>query len=73
MGRIALQDPETQEQVIVNTSRPEIRHAYAQRVRQAQESIGHLFRRNNVERIGVTTDSDYLPALRAYFRARKKY
>ena len=72
VGRVALQDPETQEQIIVNTSRPEVRLAYAQRVYQMQENIGHLFRRNNVERIAVTTDTDYLPALRAYFRARKK-
>jgi hypothetical protein len=28
--------------------------------------------RNNIERIAVRTDGDYLPALRAYFRARKR-
>ena len=71
VGRVALEDPETRRQVIVNTSNSDVRNAFAQRVIQRQDDLLATFRRNNVERISVRTDVDYLPALKAYFRARK--
>ena len=72
VGRVCLEDPETRQQVIVNTSNPDVRQAYAERVIQMQDDLTMTFRRNNVERIGIRTDSDYLPALKSYFRSRKR-
>lgn len=71
-GRVSLQDPETGEQYIVNTSHPAVRRQYAQRVSERQDTLNRMLRKNGVERLDVRTDEDYVPALKAYFRSRKR-
>lgn len=71
-GRVCLEDPETGEQYIVNTSHPAVRQQYAQRVSERQETLGRMLRKNAVERLDVRTHDDYVPALKAYFRSRKR-
>lgn len=71
-GRVCLEDPETGEQFLVNTSSPAVREEYERRVTQRQNALVHLLRRSGVERIVVRTDEDYVPALKAYFRSRKR-
>jgi uncharacterized protein (DUF58 family) len=72
VGRVVLQDPETGEEVLVNTSDANVRQQYEERMRAHQESISHLLRSSGVERIEIRTDEDYVPALKAYFRSRKR-
>ena len=72
VGRVTLQDPETGEQIVVNTSRADVREAFEERVAERQEALDHLLRRSGVERLAVRTDEDYVPALKAYFRTRKR-
>jgi uncharacterized protein (DUF58 family) len=71
-GRVCLEDPETGRQLVVNTSDPGVREAYAQRVQELRDSIAAALKRNQAEHIPVVTDEDYLPALKAYFRSRKR-
>ncbi len=71
-GRVCLEDPETGEQFLVNTSHPAVREQYARRVAERQDALTHLLRRSGVERIMVRTDDDYVPALKSYFRSRKR-
>jgi uncharacterized protein (DUF58 family) len=71
-GRVCLEDPETGEQFVVNTSHPAVRAQYERRVTERQNALTHLLRRCGVERITVRTDEDYVPALKAYFRSRKR-
>jgi len=71
-GRVCLEDPETGEQILINTSHPGVREHYAERMAERQEELVHLLRRSGVERITVQTDEDYVPALKAYFRSRKR-
>lgn len=71
-GRVCLEDPESGEQYIVNTSNPEVRRKYAERLSDRQESLNKMLRKNAVERLDVRTDDDYVPALKAYFRSRKR-
>jgi len=71
-GRVCLEDPESGEQFLVNTSHPAVRRMYAQRISERQDALTRLLRKNGVERIDVRTDEDYVPALKAYFRARKR-
>lgn len=71
-GRVCLEDPETGEQVIVNTSSAFVRQAYANRMREMQDSLVSTLNRNSIERVSIQTDADYLPALRSYFRSRKR-
>lgn len=71
-GRVCLEDPETGEQILVNTSHPDVRNQFAARVAERQAALQHLLRRSGVEGITVRTDEDYVPALKAYFRSRKR-
>jgi hypothetical protein len=71
-GRVCLEDPETGEQILVNTSHPAVREQFAARVAERQMALEHLLRRCGVERIAIRTDQDYVPALKAYFRTRKR-
>ena len=71
-GRVRLEDPESGEQYIVNTSNPEVRRRYAERLSERQESLNKMLRKNAVERLDVRTNDDYVPALKAYFRSRKR-
>lgn len=71
-GRVCLEDPETGEQYLVNTSSPAVREQYERRVTEQQAALVGLLRRSGVERIAVRTNEDYVPALKAYFRSRKR-
>ncbi len=72
VGRVCLEDPETMEQITVDTSQPQVRAAYANRVQEMHDDLRLTLRRNKAECVTIRTDTDYLPALRAYFRSRKK-
>lgn len=70
-GRVCLEDPETHRQVIVNTSNPEVRARYADRMRELRDLTNATFERNSASYIPVRTDADYLPALKSWFRSRR--
>jgi uncharacterized protein (DUF58 family) len=71
-GRIRLADPETGEEIVVNTQSSRVREQYA-RLRAAwQADIDQAFRSLAIDSIPVRTDADYQPALHAFFRKREK-
>jgi uncharacterized protein (DUF58 family) len=71
-GRIRLADPETGEEIVVNTHSTRVREQYA-RLRAAwQAELEQAFRSLAVDTIPVRTDTDYQPALHAFFRKREK-
>lgn len=71
-GRLCLEDPETGEQFFVDTSHPAVRRQYASRMSDRQEHLVRVLRKNGVERIDIRLDEDYAPAMKAYFRARRR-
>ncbi len=71
-GNICLEDPETHEQIVVNTSDRGVRDAYSQRMQELRDSLAASLKRNRADYIPVLTDADYLPALKIYFRSRKR-
>jgi uncharacterized protein (DUF58 family) len=71
-GRVALEDPETGEQYVLNTSSPSVRRLYAERLRTLRDGLAQRLKKNGIERIDVRTDQDYAPALTAYFRSRRR-
>ncbi|TDU67268.1 uncharacterized protein DUF58 [Prosthecobacter fusiformis] len=71
-GRICLEDPESGEQFIVNTSHPAVRQQYARAISERQDALTRMLRKNGVERIDVRLDEDYAPAMKAYFRSRRR-
>lgn len=71
-GRVCLQDPETGEQIVVNTSNPAVRRLFEERVQAHRDGIEAVFRRAGVEGLQAVTDQNYVPALQSYFRARRR-
>jgi uncharacterized protein (DUF58 family) len=71
VGLVELEDPETGEIVVFDTSGPESR-AFAREARRAVEARESLFRRLDMDAVRVSTDKPYLPALTSFFEARAR-
>jgi uncharacterized protein (DUF58 family) len=72
VGRVRMQDPETGEQVVVDTSRESVRQLYAAQRSAHVQAVADVFKRSGVDLIEASTTSDYVPALKAYFKARRR-
>ena len=70
-GRLLLEDPETGEQVVVNTSRKPVRDAYAKRRLEWQEALDGSLRALAIDKILVRSGENYLPVIHAFFKNRK--
>jgi uncharacterized protein (DUF58 family) len=71
-GLLVLADPETGEEVVLDTSRAAVRRVYAARAGIETRTIQSLFRRLAVDEIEVRTDRSYVRPLLGFFRAREK-
>jgi uncharacterized protein (DUF58 family) len=71
VGFLELQDPETGEVVVFDTSGREARQ-FAHDARRAVEARTTLFRRLNMDTVSVRTDRPYLRALTTFFESRAR-
>jgi uncharacterized protein (DUF58 family) len=71
VGLLELEDPETGEVIVFDTSGPEGR-AFARDAKAALEARENLFRRLDMDALRVSTDKPYLPALTSFFEARAR-
>lgn len=71
VGLVELEDPETGERVLFDTSGREARR-FAAQARRRRQDLHALFRRLDLDPIAVRTDTSYLPALTAFFEARAR-
>jgi len=69
-GSVRLEDPETGEQVEINTSNPRFRQAYRQQAEVWQEQLDAHFLKLAIDKIDLVTDEEYLPALHSFFKRR---
>ncbi|MEM9283633.1 MAG: DUF58 domain-containing protein, partial [Verrucomicrobiota bacterium] len=72
VGYVRLEDPETGQQIEVNTSNPKIRAAYEAEAQKWEVKIEQEFKRLSIDRIHLRTDEEYLPALHAFFKRRER-
>jgi uncharacterized protein (DUF58 family) len=70
VGPVRLEDPETGEQVEINTSSRRIREAYRQQARDWQQQLDGRFRKLGIDKIDLLTDEEYLPSLHTFFQRR---
>lgn len=70
VGLVKLQDSETGEELLIDTSSKRVRQAHHEWWLQHQISITDLFHRSNVDCIHVRTDEDYVKELSALFQRR---
>ena len=71
VGLIALDDAETGEVAIIDTSNRRLRRAYEERTRKAVEDRDRLLSRMNIDAIRVWTGESFVEPLTRFFRERK--
>jgi len=67
---VELEDPETGEQVVVNTSDPDFRTEYRRITEGERRAQERIFRRSKVDLIDVRTGEGYLRPLMRFFKER---
>jgi uncharacterized protein (DUF58 family) len=72
VGLVQLEDAETGEQYLVDTSSAAVRHAYAERAKIRRETLRRLARSSQVDLIEVATDGLHLEALLRFFKLRER-
>jgi uncharacterized protein (DUF58 family) len=70
VGVILLEDPETGEQIEVDTSRRAITGNYARLAGERSKELASIFGSRGVDTVQLRTDADYLPVLRSFFDRR---
>ena len=74
VGLVELEDPETGELMLVDTSSEAVRGSFAAQARSEREELLKFFRKNAIDVMEVATDRPYIDGVRALFkrRARKR-
>jgi uncharacterized protein (DUF58 family) len=70
VGVILLEDPETGEQIEVNTSRSAITRNYSELSALRTKELNSMFGSRGIDMVSLRTDKDYLPVLRNFFDRR---
>ncbi|MFH2028634.1 MAG: DUF58 domain-containing protein [Nanoarchaeota archaeon] len=72
VGLIELEDEETGEQVLVDTSDPEFRDNYVKLVDERNTLLNHMLRRLKMDIIQLKSDEPYEIPLRRFFKLRQR-
>ncbi len=72
VGVLALEDPETNEILWIDTSNPAWRSAFQQRTAQLAAAKDRNFKRAGIDRIAIGTDEEYTTPLAQFFRERAR-
>ena len=72
VGFVEFEDAETGEQLILNTSDPEVREAFKTQVRREDEELRSFLNSISVDSIEVDSDRSYLELLIRFFRTRSR-
>lgn len=70
VGLIELEDAETGERVLLDTSSAKVRREYASAARRRLEALRDFFRVTGIDQVEVLTGQDYVRDLRTLFRRR---
>ena len=72
IGYVELEDAETGEQILLDTSDRELRNLFTQKTSEAMLKREKLFKSMNVDSIAIRTDVSYFEPLIRFFRMRAK-
>ena len=74
VGLVELEDPETGELALVDTSSAKVRRAFAERAAADEEELRKFFLKTGIDTMPIATDRPYIDAVRGLFkrRARKR-
>jgi uncharacterized protein (DUF58 family) len=72
LGLVELEDPETGECLIVNSSNPDFREAFVDRVGRERAQLDRSLRRSKVDVIDIETGRPYVKPLMRFFQERMR-
>ena len=72
VGWITLEDAETGEQLVLNTSDGEVRRQYAMMAQERKSLLRKSIRAAGVDLLELSTDSSYIPPLISFFQTRMR-
>jgi len=72
LGYLELEDPETRDRVVVNTSDPQFRMAFATRVANERNQLDRALRKSKVDVIDIETGEPYVQPLMRFFQDRAR-
>lgn len=71
IGLARFVDPETGQQVEIDTSSPIVRHDFERRITEERDERRHVLRRLAIDEVPVRTDGNYIEPLLKFFRSRE--
>lgn len=72
VGYIELEDEETGEQILVDTSDEEIRNRFKSIMKKEENKIHNTFKKNKIDSIEFTTTESYITPLKKFFSVRSR-
>jgi uncharacterized protein (DUF58 family) len=72
IGLIELEDPETEEQILVDTSNKEFQENYKKIIHEHNNKLKKVFRKYKIDTIEITTEQNYEKPLKKFFKLRKQ-
>ena len=74
VGLVEMEDSETGELLLVDTSSAKVRRAFAAKAESDREELTKFFRKTGIDTLAIATDRPYIDGVRALFkrRARKR-
>jgi len=70
VGLVELEDPETGELAIVDTSSASVRRQFAEKANEERESLMKFFMRTGMDTLPISTDRPYIDGVRGLFKRR---
>ena len=71
VGLIELEDEETGEQLLVDTSDEQFRRAYSTLINDNEQQLVSAFKKIKIDAISISTDQDYGTILKKFFKKRR--
>ncbi len=71
-GLMEMEDPETQERILVDTSAEASRKRYEELCREREETLDRLFKGFGIDRVTIDLSQSYIDPLMRFFKAREK-
>lgn len=72
LGLVELEDPETGDRILIDTSDPEVRGEFARAMQDSRSTRKKLFERLELDHVELEAGEDYGAALARFFRARAR-
>ena len=70
VGLVELEDPESGELMLVDTSSAKVRESFNRRAMSEHEELVNFFRKTGIDTLPIATDRPYINEVRALFKRR---